>query len=117
MLVVTIRNIRGHIPYGHIWYLHIYRQLFSCIPLNHFLFTPWPDFSYTDVYWFKEGVEDTDAIESDDKYEVTSQDDRHTLEIFFASAEDSGQYLCLAKNDVTSSHWLFGLAVEGKCCE
>lgn len=66
-----------------------------------------------DVYWFKEGDNDTDAIETNDKYEVTTDDSRHTLEIFFTTPEDSGQYLCLAKNDVTSSHWLFGLTVEG----
>lgn len=71
------------------------------------------DVGVTDVYWFKEGVDDTDAIESDDKFEVTSQEDRHSLEIFFTSSQDNGQYLCLAKNDVTSSHWLFGLTVEG----
>lgn len=69
---------------------------------------------FADVYWFKEGKNDTDAIETDEKYEVVCDGDRHSLEIFNASPDDSGQYLCLAKNDSTSSHWLFGLQVEGE---
>jgi len=67
-----------------------------------------------DVYWFKEGDDDTDALETNDKYEVTEQDGKHSLEVFFTTPDDNGQYLCLAKNDTTSSHWLFGLNVEGK---
>lgn len=70
--------------------------------------------SVTDVYWFKEGENDSVAIECDEKYEVVTRDDSHYLEIYDVTEADYGQYLCLAKSDATSSHWLFGLQVEGE---
>lgn len=65
------------------------------------------------MYWFREGEDDSVTIESDEKYEVLSQNDNHTLEIYNITKDDHGQYLCLVKNDTASSHWLFGLRVEG----
>jgi len=67
----------------------------------------------SDIFWFKDTDDETDSLEPGEKYEMTSEEDKHTLEIFFTTVADAGQYICIAKDDVSSSHWLFELTVEG----
>ncbi|XP_067930969.1 uncharacterized protein [Watersipora subatra] len=64
------------------------------------------------VYWFKEGEDDADSIETNEKYELSSDGNNHHLEVFYVSGEDEGQYTCVARGEATSSYWLFGLTVD-----
>ena len=65
------------------------------------------------MFWYRDTAE-VAPLEDDDRSDVITSDDKHSIEIYNTTKSDSGQYLCIGINEKGQCNQSFKVNVQSR---